>query len=230
MAAFLSAITESWQASLSTALLPEHFARVGVVIPTFRRPESLRRAVLSAGPGVPVAVVSDDGPPGLDVIQAAEGETACLLHGDGNHGASWARNRGVETLALCEWVQFLDDDDLLVGGWREWLLPHLADGVDAVVCSAFTPGEHALSIDESVFTSQVCVRRESFLAVGGFREGLTWAEERDLLARMAGRGMAVRRVPLPLVFRPVRGGSGEPEAAPAVMEGAAVSRAGRGGF
>lgn len=226
--------TKAWYLVASTGPSYHRYAdagrsKVGVVIPTYRRPAALRSALLSVGTGVPVAVVSDDGPPGHDVLAATSGDCVSLLHGEVNHGASWARNRGVEALETV-WVQFLDDDDLLVGGWRESLLPHLADGVDAVVCSAFVAGPHALAIDDAVFTSQVCVRRASLLAAGGFTESKTWAEERDLLARMEGRGMVVRRLALPLVFRPQRGGSGQADTAPASDAGAVVTKAGRGGF
>lgn len=193
---------------------------VGVVIPTKGRPDDLRRALQSVGASAPCVVV-DDGAyyssTALDVVEGCNARGDCraaLLRTHESRGASWARNRGIEYLTT-NWVQFLDDDDLLVGGWRETLLPLLAgaaENVAAVIGSAFVPNEDepGMRIDDDVFTSQVCARRAALLSCGMFAEGLTWAEEREMLGRMERMGWATTRTGRVLTLRPQRGGSGEP--------------------
>lgn len=218
--------------------LPPALPKIGVVIPTKDRPDDLRRALKTIGRKTPCVVVDDGGfyaSTAFDTVarvNAAEDADAALLRTNSSRGASWARNRGVEMLQS-EWVQFLDDDDLLTSDWRESLLPQLVDGIDGVISSAFVPNAPGpgMRIDDEVYTSQVCLRRSAMLEAGMFRESLTWAEERELIERMERMGMKIVRTGRPLVYRPSRGGSGDPNsAAPVPAFGGQGWALGKSGF
>jgi glucosyl-dolichyl phosphate glucuronosyltransferase len=111
-----------------------------VVVPTFRRPEPLRRALESlAGQGEHVrwdlVVVDNDDPPGaagvFDACTPPLGVTARLVR-ERRRGASHARNRGISEVAAPITV-FLDDDVVPQPGWLDHLVePILAGRTDAV--------------------------------------------------------------------------------------------------
>jgi glycosyltransferase involved in cell wall biosynthesis len=107
---------------------------VSAVIPTRRRPELLRRAVLSALAQtlreIEVVVVIDGEDPAtriaLDELSLQDGRLRVLAL-SASVGGSDARNRGVD-MAVGEWIAFLDDDD-------EWLPGKLQAQIDAVGAS-----------------------------------------------------------------------------------------------
>lgn len=184
-----------------------------VVIPTKDRPAQLGVAVESCGiyPDVPVCVVDDGSADAASVRRVVDEHlSGCLLRSERSYGASWARNRGVEYMPS-DWVQFLDDDDVLVADWFDRLKVHLTDDWDAVVAPAWVPGPAGgLEIDNDVYTSQIAVRRDAFIRCSGFNENVSWAEERDLLRRMSEWGARIKKIKTPIVIRPARGGSGSP--------------------
>lgn len=92
--------------------------KVSVVIPTFGRPELLKRAIDSVlaqtMSDLEVIVVNDgDDPPTIAVLKSiADSRLRYIVH-ETNKGAGFARDTGADA-SLGEWVAFLDDDD-------EWL-------------------------------------------------------------------------------------------------------------
>lgn len=197
--------------------LPQALALVGVCIATKNRAGLLKNALRSIPPAVPVCVCDDASTEWESVLQVAgeaASESLTLLRFDSSRGASAARNEAVRHLET-EWVQFLDDDDLLAADWQGHLPAAFTEGADAVHFDAWVPAPDGIGLVQSadVFTSQVCVRREAFLDVGGFNESVSWAEERDLISRLEKAGKRVVHLPLPLVTRPKRGGSGDPQTA-----------------
>ncbi|MCU1450964.1 MAG: putative glycosyltransferase, partial [Acidimicrobiales bacterium] len=111
-----------------------------VVVPTFRRPAPLRRALESlAGQGALVrwdlVVVDNDDPPGaasvFDACVGSLGVPARLVR-EQRRGASHARNRGISEVRAPITV-FLDDDVVPQPGWLDHLVaPLLAERADAV--------------------------------------------------------------------------------------------------
>jgi glycosyltransferase involved in cell wall biosynthesis/predicted O-methyltransferase YrrM len=182
---------------------------IGVVTPTKERPCCLPRAISSAG-AVPVVVVDDGSMVATEAFDICErSPNVSLLRFDRSQGASAARNIGVDRLQT-EWVQFLDDDDVLTADWLARLRPHMVAGVDVIIGAAYVPGERGLAVNNDVFTSQICVRRSWLIDAGGFRSGVAWMEERELIERLQAMGANVVREPVPTVTRPARGGSGDP--------------------
>lgn len=90
---------------------------VSVVLPTYDRPEMLRRAINSVAaqtyPEIELVVVDDASPtpvcPVVERTAPEELQWQCLRH-DQNQGANAARNTGIEA-ASGEILAFIDDDD-----------------------------------------------------------------------------------------------------------------------
>lgn len=103
--------------------------RVSVVVPTWRRPAGLARALAGLAtqtdPGVAweVVVVDNDAAPGTGPSLPALPVPVRCVH-EPEPGASAARNRGV-TEARGEIVAFLDDDVVPAPDWLGHLLPAL---------------------------------------------------------------------------------------------------------
>ena len=186
--------------------------QIGVVIPTRGRPCCIGNAIRSCG-DVPVVVVDDGSIAGSETFDICERfENVTLLRVDQPGGPSRARNHGIDCFET-EWIQFLDDDDVLTADWLLRLSPHLATMADLVVAAGYCPGHGGLVIDREVYTSQICARAAALRDVGGFAPSLSWAEDRDLVQRMTNIGKQMVSEPLPTCVRAVRGGTGEPRTA-----------------
>jgi len=187
-------------------------AALGVVIPTSNRPEKLDRALESMGYlDIPFCVCDDGSREATKVAEVVQKYLqGSLLRLEGVHGPSIARNRACEYLPV-EWIQLLDDDDILCPGWYDTMMRVIGADWDVITFAAYVPGSNGFSASDDLFTSQMCVRREMFLRVGGFIESLHWGEERNLMERLERMGAKVKRLKMPLVLRPERGGTGRPE-------------------
>jgi glycosyltransferase involved in cell wall biosynthesis len=186
---------------------------VTVVIPTLGESPFLHEAVASALAERPAEVVvvvnggaaADVDVPGARVLRREEA------------GRSAARNLGVEA-ARTPFVAFLDDDDAALPGRLErqqaaldgaWWAP-LAFGRVRVVDGEGRPRddwnrlldrrfarlartgaasyEDVLAVQAPIYTSATMVRRDAFLAVGGFDPAFEAYEDLDLYLRLARSG------------------------------------------
>jgi glycosyltransferase involved in cell wall biosynthesis len=184
---------------------------VAVVIPTLGESPYLPEAVESAlaeQPAEVIVVVNGGGEvdvPGARVLRRDE------------RGRSAARNLGVEA-ARTPFVAFLDDDDAALPGRLErqraaleaaWWAP-LAFGRIRVVDGDGKPRddwnrlldrrfarlaqaravsyEDVLAVQAPIYTSATMVRRDAFLAVGGFDPAFEAYEDLDLYLRLARSG------------------------------------------
>jgi len=188
---------------------PQAAPQVTVVIPTLGESPYLREAVESAlaeRPAEVVVVVNGGGEVELEGVRILR---------RGEPGRSEARNLGVEA-ARTPLVAFLDDDDAALPGRLErqraalaeaWWAP-LAFGRVRVVDGAGAPDEDwnrlldsrfarlgraasyedVLAVQAPIYTSATMVRREAFLAVGGFDPAFEAYEDLDLYLRLARLG------------------------------------------
>jgi glycosyltransferase involved in cell wall biosynthesis len=108
---------------------------VSVVLPTYDRPERLRRALESVAaqtyPRVELVVVDDCSPtplePVVDAVDLATLERVVYRRNEQNRGGNATRNRGIDA-CTGDYVAFLDDDD-------EWKPTKLARQVETFAAS-----------------------------------------------------------------------------------------------
>lgn len=179
---------------------------ISVVIPTYNRYALLQRALESIyiQSSLPKEVIvvddgSDDATPNIQ----NEFPQIHYIYQE-NAGVSAARNKGIAS-SNCEWIAFLDSDDL----WeREKLAKHKAfhalhpktlmsytdelwirDGKMVKVPKKYQKPEEGLferSLSHCIIApSSVCIHRSVFEQVGLFDEGLEVCEDYDLWLRIA---------------------------------------------
>jgi glycosyltransferase involved in cell wall biosynthesis len=193
-----------------------HPGSVACVISTHRRPALLREALASAlaqtQPPEAIFVVDDEGSSSArEVVEAtARGAAlpvAYLVHGEGP-GPSTSRNFGAHA-ARSEWLAFLDDDDRWLPGYLA--AATAASDTDLVLTArwdfdgqgARRPGKVPLpTYDERRWLrrnlggtgSSTVIRRELFLAIGGYDAKLLSGQDRDLVIRAMRGGARYRAV------------------------------------
>ena len=191
-----------------------------VVVPTFDRPESLRRCLRALqrlrpvpGGAVEIVVVDDGGDrPASRVAAAVDGPHAVRVHRQANAGPAAARNTGAR-LARGDRVAFTDDDCRPDPDWLRGLAAGLDAHPDALVGGQTVnalPGnlwaeatqtlvDHVIATTPGGFlpSCNLGVHRRSFLAAGGFDQGFPRAagEDRALCDRWRAGGAPVLLVP-----------------------------------
>lgn len=213
---------------------------VSVVIPAYNAAAHIGDALTSLRAqtceDIEVIVVDDGSVDNTsEIVSQGFPEVRCIRQANG--GASSARNRGVQE-ARGEWVAFLDADDAwhpdklraqlaLMQRHRSVrlcrtlcaetpltdlsALPDAPDGLPAhEVTSSLAP----TLMNPYFTTSSVMVRRDAFVAVGGFDTGLKIAEDVDLYLRLLVDAPAVLLLNAVAVFkRPVPGSLGDDDEA-----------------
>ena len=194
---------------------------VSVVIPTFRRPEMLRRLLVSIAaqtyPSYEVIVVDDCSPERDYATVVAEMRPRLpqliFLRNDSNRGAPYSRNRGI-LAARHPLIALVDDDD-------EWLPRKLEQQVRAFAAApdhvgliytwtdvvengireplyrASVEGRSLPSLLGECFipSPSVMARRAALLDTGLFDETLPSCQDWDMWTRMLARGYEMRVVP-----------------------------------
>lgn len=197
-----------------------------VVIPMFNRAATIVEAIESVlRQTVPAKeiIVVDDGSTddSVRLVMGMECPLVKVLVNEGNLGATAARNRGAKA-ATAEWIAFLDSDDY----WHPEKLAAeraaIASGDEGVTAVA---SNHVLVIDDRVSEvatqkelfpdvagrlrtenflgtcSCMTVRREPFLAIGGFNEQLKSCQDWDLWLRAADAGKVLISRPAYVFYR-----------------------------
>jgi glycosyltransferase involved in cell wall biosynthesis len=188
---------------------------VSIIIPCWNAEayvgEAIESALGQAYPNVEVIVVDDGSTDcSLEVIKSFRN---CIRYETGpNRGACAARNRGV-VLAHGELIQFLDADDLLHRSKLEEQVPvSLASPAEMTHCDWETldadgsgrkvnanGGDAADSVvyalTHQTQTAAPLHWKAALARIGGFRESLPCAQERDLHIRLACSGVRFRHLP-----------------------------------
>lgn len=194
-----------------------------VVIPVFNGerflPEAIRSALSQSLPPLEVLVVDDGSTDGTRAVAEGFGEPVRVL-AQPNAGPSAARNRGARA-ARGEWVAFLDSDDRWEPGYLRAAAAYLArqprvgllcTGV-RVLAEDGTPTPHVIlkespgaaysttgMLEKDVGTIlPPMVRRDLFLASGGFDETLRANEDCHLWLRLS-LVTEVHQIPEPLLL------------------------------
>jgi len=187
--------------------------RVSVVVPTHGRPEQIRRCVKALGEldypreALQIVVVDDGGPP-PDLAGLVKGPELTLIR-QPNQGPAAARNRGARE-ADGEILAFTDDDCRPRRDWLGHLVPAIsadpatmagglttnglvgnvwAQASQELISFLYESFETSRSLRPFFTTNNLAVRRDRYLALGGFHSGfpLPAAEDRDLSERWAGQ-------------------------------------------
>ncbi len=184
-----------------------------IVIPTFNRPEFLRKAVASALAALPDAgevVVSDDGEvSAVETLADMAHPSLRITTTTGRTGAAANRNQAVRE-ARGRVIFFLDDDDLIAPGYPNAVLNAARSegagwGFSGTVEHAADTSEPDSFPDAAPFewrqsgtlrkrvTGLGCgfwIRRDLFLEIGGVREHLPVNEDTDFCIALLAAGHA----------------------------------------
>ena len=103
---------------------------ISVIVPTYRRPEKLRRCLQAIAAqtfrDVEAVVVNDGGPSVRDVVKAVDAGLSVVLHeAEANRGHFACRNVALG-LASGDLIAFCDDDDTFAPGHLAALAPAIA--------------------------------------------------------------------------------------------------------
>jgi glycosyltransferase involved in cell wall biosynthesis len=203
---------------------------VTIVVPTRNRVALLEETLASVRAqtfgNFEVVVVddaSDDDTPAW--LTSFPDERINVLRNDVRSERSAARNRGLQH-ARGRFVMFLDDDDLLVGGAIDRLVKGLEDHAGSVAAigayvvfdetgnRARRPHPRRLIERDAwrdvlfhldAFGSRILFRTDVVRAVGGYRDGLSVAEDWDLLLRVSRKGRLLLVPELVTEYRRHRG-------------------------
>lgn len=179
---------------------------VSVIIPTYNSSELLDRAINSVLQQIlqpyEIIVVDDGSTDGTAKLMKKFSSKNIIYIIQEHLGTSAARNNGVKH-ATCSWIAFLDADDI----WYPAKLKRQMDLLksmpyaDCLSCNCikektgkpitpeggkefFIDGLDALANNIVCINSSVVVlKREYFLAIGGFDNDISYTEDADLLAR-----------------------------------------------
>lgn len=193
---------------------------ISVVIPVWNRAELLGRAlasVLAQGfPSFEIVVADNGSSDGSAAVARATGDARVRVLDLQHRGVSAARNAGAGA-ARGRILTFLDSDDLALPGWLAALGGALGDQQIGMVCCGCvrrSPERETILRPEPLgpiferrrglfLAGTFAVRRELFQAVGGYAEGLDFAENTELAIRLVElcgeRGLAVATLDQPLV-------------------------------
>jgi len=190
-----------------------------VVIPTFRRPNLLIRSLQSVVAQLEdtdeIIVVNDDriADVSLDVSLVEHKDKIKIVTNQFERGPAGARNFGV-SLSSCNYVMFLDDDDVMQNGYLSSLKLSLMRSSDAGYGGAQMERVKSNYSDEfwqqtkEPEVGQICkkpldvlfgcncgmwVKRSLFMQIGGFNEKLINSEDNDLCVRLFGSGIKCLR-------------------------------------
>ena len=183
---------------------------VTVIIPTWNRAASLRKAIESAiaqtGVSIEILVCDDGSTDGSrEVVEAIGDPRVFWINGFHAGYPAVPRNRGIRA-SRGEWIAFLDSDDEWYPTKLKEQLEFAVHGSLSAVCSnavrvdpargpvgnliSFAGDKLGLSdllYDNRVITSSVLVRREALLSAEGFpeKQGLRIGEDYALWLRLA---------------------------------------------
>jgi len=198
--------------------------RVSVVVPTYRRPDLLRRCLAALGaqdlPATDYEVIVADDAADAATRELVEAEGArCgaafrYVPVTGRHGPAAARNAGWRA-ARGAIVAFTDDDTLPAPDWLRHGLAAFVDGVAGVNGTIVVPlppcptdyARDVAGLEAAEFATANCFcRRDVLAAVGGFDERFTaaWREDSDLHFTLLERGHHLGSAPEAVVVHPVR--------------------------
>lgn len=186
-------------------------ARVSVIISTYNRKETLKKAIRSvldqSMPDFELIVVDDCSPQDIEKLVASYGDPRVrYLRTEKNSGHDGLpKNLGIKN-ATGEYIAFLDDDDTYRRDALKILLAYADQSKSDVVYGDYLiDGKPGWSIDFSVqrltqfnYISMcvAMVRRDSIMKVGGFDQDVPKFKDWNLWLRMQKSGATFMHIPI----------------------------------
>ena len=167
------------------------------VFPTRNRPDrvehTLRKLASLRIPQGEVVIIDNASDQPIDApSELSNGLPVRIIRLDSNEGAA-ARNLGVET-AIGDWIVMLDDDSHPLDAAFIEVLRDADDDIAAIGADILLPGGERESggLPEVFVGCGVAIRRDAFLAVGGYDGSFGYyAEEYDLCAKLILNGLRI---------------------------------------
>lgn len=208
---------------MKPVISPATYPAISVVIPTYRRPESLGRclaALLARDPGPSCEIIVVDDGRSIEVralVNALARKHAGIRYlcpARGKRGPAAARNAGWQA-ARGEIVAFTDDDTLPEADWLNAGLLAMAPDVAAASGYVRVPlparptdaERETAGLQGAEFVTANCfVRRAALLRCGGFDERYTgaWREDSDLYFTLLEHGEKIVAARRAVVVHPPR--------------------------
>jgi len=182
--------------------------QASIVIATYNRKDELRKAIdscLMQDVAVEVIVVDDGSADGTAEMMRRDFPELKFIQSGPNHGPSHNRNLGVER-SSCEIVFKIDDDAVFLSRKtvRQTLVefdhPRVAtlaipfhEAIEGDQLKHVAPEAEGLFIISRYIGCSMAVRREAYLAVGGYNRDLfNMSEEADLCLKLLNLGYVTR--------------------------------------
>ena len=182
---------------------------ISVIIPAYNAEKTIRETIESVIEQTlddwELIVINDGSQDRTIEVVSQIKDPRIKLFSHSNAGVSASRNRGFDR-SVGEFISFLDADDLWTPDKLEFQLNALHSHPEAAVAYSWTdyidesghflyPGQH-VTFKGNVYRqmlvkfflengSNLLVRREAFLKVGGFKESLFMGEDREFCTRLA---------------------------------------------
>lgn len=179
--------------------------KFSVIIPTYNRSATLGRAIQSVlSQTLPAweIIVIDDGSSD-DTREMLEAFPEVIYQYQANAGVCAARNKGAE-IATGDWLIFLDSDDKIENYVLEIFGNHIkvnheiqifAGGFRKVFSNASMDAIPKKLSEFIPLSGTFCVKRASFLKIGGFDSNLTFSENTELFHKFKLNGFVVKLIP-----------------------------------
>lgn len=206
---------------------------ISVIVPTFRRPDLLARALQSvfmqSFSSYEVIVVNDD----TDALLLTISDPRLrVINNNRTQGACGARNTGI-LAAKGRYITGLDDDDEFLPGRLAALIAGYKPDLSFIASGLFIQHklwkrrrfrrERIIGYEDLLWGncvgSQVLTERDKLLAVGGFDETLSAAQDLDLWLRITKRWGPGYRISAPLYLQHTSHSHGRISTGPRKIEG-----------
>lgn len=194
--------------------------KISVVIPFYKGEEFFDECIQSvldqSYPVEEIIVINDSPSESTKDFLSKYDALAKIIHLEKNHGISNARNIGVAN-CKCDWIAFLDNDDVWVKNKIEKQVEYLEEHRDVAALHTGTKvfsGEEViefyvdkplrLEMKDALLISQVLpssliVKKKAIEDVGGFDPNASGSEDREITIKLINNGVLIDFIPEPLV-------------------------------
>ncbi|WNO09067.1 glycosyltransferase family 2 protein [Teredinibacter sp. KSP-S5-2] len=185
--------------------------RISVIIPFYQAysffEEALKSVVDQTYPAQEILVIDDECSEKSTKFLSSFSQISVITHSH-NKGVAAARNTGIAH-ANCEWIAFLDADDLWLPEKLEKQMQFLSENPNVIAChtgiitfdgekdlKTFIDKPHRITLQDMLASSHVCppatlIKKEVICEVGLYDEQFGCTEDHDLILRVVNAGYQI---------------------------------------